>query len=131
MHSRVSNVLTITSLSLVLTACAGDYAFNTNLDSEKINDYFKVGEVTVYEGSNLPKGKFDMLSLVEGESCQEQANDAPSSISDARTQARKKAAELGATGIIIQHCIDINEPDSVCVSRSICSGQAIKSVQVN
>ncbi|WP_434952408.1 Rcs stress response system protein RcsF [Shewanella sp. HL-SH4] len=129
MFSPILKVLTLSSLSLLLTACAGDYAFNSNLDPKAINEYFKVGDVTVYEENNLPKGNYAIIGLAEGEVCQEQSNDAPASIQDARTKARKKAADMGANGIIIKQCLIIEEQDKACVSRSLCIGQAIKHEQ--
>lgn len=122
--------LTLSFLSLLLTACAGDYAFKSNLDPKAIDEYFKVGEVTVYEGNNQPKGSYAIIGLAEGEVCQELANDAPASIQDARTEARKKAADMGANGIIIKQCLIIDEQDKACISRSLCIGQAIKHEQV-
>ncbi|UJF23570.1 Rcs stress response system protein RcsF [Shewanella sp. OMA3-2] len=119
-------VFTLSSLVLLLTACAGDYTFNSNLDAKAVNEYFKVGDVTVYEDNNLPKGRYDIIGLAEGEICQELSNDAPASIQNARTEARRKAADMGANGIIIKQCLIIEEQDKACISRSLCIGQAIK-----
>lgn len=122
-------LLTATALSLLLCGCAGDYRFTSNLDKEAISDYFKASDVTVFEDNTLPKAPYDIVGLVEGESCQISTNDAPPAISDARTEARRAAADKGANGIIIKQCIVIEEPGQACISRALCVGQAIKQPQ--
>ncbi|MGL6012518.1 MAG: Rcs stress response system protein RcsF, partial [Shewanella oncorhynchi] len=49
-------IILSSALVLLLSACASDYSFNSNLDSEAINDYFKASDVILYEGDTLPKG---------------------------------------------------------------------------
>ncbi len=110
---------------LMLSGCAGDYAFNSNLDSDAINDYFKASDVTVYEGTLQPVGPFEIKGLVEGETCQISQNDAPASIVEARTIARRAAADKQANGLVIKNCLLIEEASPNCVSRALCVGQAI------
>ncbi|MGS0681146.1 Rcs stress response system protein RcsF [Shewanella sp. 125m-7] len=110
---------------LLLSGCAGEYTFNSNLDSDAINDYFKASDVTVYEGTLQPVGPFEIKGLVEGETCQVSENDAPASIVEARTLARRAAADKQANGLVIKNCLLIEEANLNCVSRAICVGQAI------
>ena len=117
----------IPALVLLVSGCAGEYKFNSNLSGEAINDYFKVSDVTVYENS-LPSGNFERKGLVEGESCQLAEKDAPASIVEARTLARRSAADKGANGLIIKTCFLTVEKTSQCVSSAICIGQAISTV---
>ena len=121
--------LLIPALVLMLSACAGEYKFNSNLSGEAIDDYFKASDVTLYEDSLAPKPPYEIIGLVEGETCQEQANDAPADISEARTLARRAAADKGANGLIIKKCLVVEEQTQGCFSRAICLGQAIKSPQ--
>ncbi|MGP1832845.1 Rcs stress response system protein RcsF [Shewanella frigidimarina] len=114
-------------IALLLSACASDYTFKSNLDSKAINDYFKVGDVTLYEGSDQPKGAFETLGLVEGEACQETKQDAPPQMAVARTNARRAAADMGANGFVVKSCFMITEADNSCFSRALCVGQAIKT----
>jgi len=114
-------------IALLLSACASDYTFKSNLDSKAINDYFKVGDVTLYEGSDQPKGTFETLGLVEGEACQETKQDAPPQMAVARTNARRAAAYMGANGFVVKSCFMITEADNSCFSRALCVGQAIKT----
>jgi RcsF protein len=130
MPYSIKKTFSASAIILLLSACAGEYAFNSNLDSKAINEYFKVGDVTLYEGSSFPSGKYDIIGLAEGEFCQEHANGAPASIEEARTEARKQAADMGANGLIIKQCMLTEEQDSACYSRSLCVGQAIKQAQV-
>ncbi|MCK8044320.1 hypothetical protein MSG37_05450 [Shewanella sp. 1CM18E] len=110
---------------IMLSGCAGDYTFNSNLDSDAINDYFKASDVTVYEGAMQPVGPFEIKGLVEGETCQVSENDAPASIAEARTLARRAAADKQANGLVIKNCLLIEEASPNCVSRALCVGQAI------
>ncbi|MFV0595820.1 Rcs stress response system protein RcsF [Shewanella sp.] len=119
-------IILSSALVLLLSACASDYSFNSNLDSEAINDYFKAGDVTLFEGDSLPKGHYELKGLVQGESCQADVNAVPASLSEARTEARRAAADKGANGIIIKQCVMMEEAAQGCVSRALCVGQAIK-----
>lgn len=113
------------ALVMLLSGCAGEYTFNSNLNGEAIDDYFKASDVAVYE-NGLPKGQFEPVGLVEGESCQIGENDAPASIVEARTIARRKAADKGANGLLIKTCFVSPEQSQQCISSAICIGQAIK-----
>jgi len=123
--------LLIAPLVLLLSACAGDYKFNTNLDGEAIDEYFKASDVAVFEGNTHPSVPFDIIGLVEGETCQEGANDAPASISEARTLARRAAADKGANAILIKKCMVFEEQGQGCFSRAVCIGQAIKTPETD
>lgn len=120
----MKNIL-LPAVIIAVSGCAGDYTFNSNLDSDAINDYFKASDVTVYEGTLQPVGPFEIKGLVEGETCQIAENDAPASIAEARTLARRAAADKQANGLVIKNCLFIEEASQGCVSRAICVGQAI------
>lgn len=115
------------TLMLLLSACAGDYAFNSNLSGKAIDDYFKASDVIVYQGSIQPTGPYEIKGMVEGEACQARENDIPASIADARTQARRAAADKHANGIIIKNCVLFEETADGCFSRALCVGQAIST----
>ncbi|BAJ01233.1 Rcs stress response system protein RcsF [Shewanella violacea] len=123
--------LLISALVLLLSACAGEYQFNSNLNGEAIDDYFRASDVTLYDNVKAPKLPYEIIGLVEGGTCQEQANDAPASISEARTLARRAAADKGANGLIIKKCLVLKEQDQGCFSHAICVGQAIKTPEAN
>ncbi len=126
----VKNALVFSGIALLLSACASDFVFKSNLDGKAINEYFKVGDVVLYDGEVQPKGNFEVLGLVEGEDCQETAKDTPPQMAEARTNARRAAAELGANGFVVKSCFMITEADNSCFSRALCVGQAIKTADV-
>ncbi|MDO6620788.1 Rcs stress response system protein RcsF [Pseudomonadota bacterium] len=115
------------SSAILLSGCASEYTFNSNLDAKAIDDYFKPGNVVLYKENQRPKGSFEVLGLVEGESCQQTADGVPASIADARTDARKQAVELGANGLMIKKCLLTEQQVDSCYSQAICVGQAIKT----
>ena len=117
----------ISAMVILVSGCAGEYKFNSNLNGEAIDDYFKASDVTVYE-NRQPQGKFERKGLVEGQSCQEANNDAPANIAEARTMARRSAADKGANGLIIKTCFMAAEKTQTCVTSAICVGQAITLV---
>ena len=124
--SRPLVFLTILS-SVLLSACSSNYTFNSNLDGEAIDEYFKPGGVVLYKEGERPKGAFEIVGLVEGESCQESEDGVPANIADARTQARKKAVELGANGLIVKKCLLTEQKTNTCYTQAFCVGQAIKT----
>lgn len=120
----VRSIVTAALLTTFLLGCSG-YQVSTNLDRENFSDYFKPSQVTVYEKTQLQQLNYQRLGTVEGESCQSSTLDPPPSEADARTEARRRAAELGANGMWIDQCLQV-EPNKECISLLVCYGQAIK-----
>ncbi|WP_354622827.1 Rcs stress response system protein RcsF [Psychromonas sp. MME2] len=115
---------TLCICALIFTTACSNYDFTSNLDKENFTDYFKPSEVTIYSKEQLPKLDYTFIATVEGSSCQEEANDRPADIKEARTKARIQAADLNANGIVIQSCLSF-EADETCLSNIICYAQAI------
>ncbi|HEY5715763.1 MAG TPA: Rcs stress response system protein RcsF [Psychromonas sp.] len=109
--------------AILLTACS-HFDFSSNVDKQNFEDYFKPSQVTVYEKSQLTDLDYQFIGAVEGSSCQEEENDRPADIREARTNARIHAAEMQANGIVFQSCLTFKK-DSACVSNIICYGRAI------
>ncbi|WP_299493861.1 Rcs stress response system protein RcsF [uncultured Shewanella sp.] len=114
-------------LTALLSACNSNYTFNSNLNRDAIEDYFKPSEVTVYEGDTQPLGQYELKGLVQGEACQVEKNGVPVTLADARTLARRAAADKNANGLIIKNCVLVAEPTPGCFSSALCIGQAIKT----
>ncbi len=112
---------------VLLSACSSNYTFNSNLDGEAIDEYFKPAGVVLYKDGERPQGAFEIIGLVEGESCQETEHGVPANIADARTEARKKAVELGANGLIVKKCLLTEQKTNTCFTQAFCVGQAIKT----
>ncbi|GGZ12219.1 Rcs stress response system protein RcsF [Shewanella fodinae] len=122
--------LVIFPLAAMLCACGSDYTFNSNLDRKAFKEYFKPSEVQLFDHSQ-PTVAYDTLGLVEGSACQMEENGVPASLADARTDARRKAADIKANGLIIKSCTELKEPGKGCYSSAICVGQAIRLHQKN
>ena len=65
----------ILMMPLIASGCA-NYAFNSNLDKENFDEYFKPGSVRIYEQDELADLNYLYLGTIEGESCQADANQA-------------------------------------------------------
>ncbi|MGB0893504.1 MAG: Rcs stress response system protein RcsF [Parashewanella sp.] len=118
--------LILIPLMLGLNACTSSYTFNSNVDSAAIKEYFKASNVTLFERGQFPSKNYQQLGLVEGESCQIAINDKPAELSQARTKARRHAADLGANALLVKHCAVINTRSAECITQVICSGLAVK-----
>lgn len=116
-------------ISLFITSCASQYQVSTNLDQENFQRYFSPTEVTIYQDESEIKTQFRYLAAVEGESCQVKAHHQPANEIAARTDARRKAFNLGANAIVFSGCtlIENNIADKQCVTTRVCYG---KSYQV-
>ena len=108
---------------LSVSACS-NFQFSSNLDKNNLAEYFTPSKVTIYEKSELPELEYEVLGAVEGSSCQENLNDRPADIKQARTRARIRAAELNANGIVFQSCINFAQ-DKSCISNIICYARAL------
>ena len=106
-----------------MSACS-NFEFSSNLDKENFTEYFKPSQVTIYEKSQLTGLDYTFIGTVEGSSCQEEANDRPADIKQARTNARIQAANLNANGIVFQSCLTF-PADSSCISNIICYARAL------
>lgn len=102
-------------VSCGLCACES-VAFNTNLDPDNFKDYYKASAVedSTYEG--LTGKNYKSLGLVRGLSCQIDDRDFPANEADARTDARRKAADMGANAVVFGKCVKINKTPSCQVS---------------
>ncbi|WP_170308255.1 Rcs stress response system protein RcsF [Parashewanella tropica] len=111
---------------LFLTGCSGNYAFHSNIDKETIKDYFKAADVKLFDKNHPAPADFQTIKIVNGEACQMSSDDKIATEADARTDARRKAADLGANGFIVEHCVNLSTPTPECLTQVMCSGKAIK-----
>ena len=110
--------------SVLLGGCQ-DVAFETNLDPDNFTEYFKPSTVEVYTNESILNYRFESLGLVSGLACQETEDDFIAHESEARTDAKLKAADLGANGIIFGKCIRL-EKTAACAVSVTCYGEAFK-----
>ena len=114
----------ITLLSVIALSGCSSYQFSSNLDKENFDEYFKPSQVTVYSKSDLKDLDYQLIGAVEGSSCQEEKNQLPADIKQARTNARINASNMHANGIVFQSCLNF-DADATCLSNIICYGRAI------
>ncbi len=118
----MNRLITLVFIGL-LSGCS-NYQFNSNVDKENFDTYFKPSQVTIYDKKELLDLEYTVLGAVEGSSCQEAAIDLPASEKEARTKARINAADMDANGVVFQSCINFKQ-DETCVSNVICYGRAL------
>ena len=123
---RLKFLLFCTILSL-LPSCS-NFTVSTNLDKEKIKDYFAPSTVTIYKNDAQLPSVNKYISAVEGESCQIKTSDAPANKVEARTQARINAYHLQANAVVFSHCAQTQTKE--CQQLLICYAKAYK-VQKN
>ena len=129
----------VSLFSLFLSACASRYEVSTNLDSKNFKKYFSPTKVTIYKNeqdmlaqpsptNEVVKKKYHYIGAIEGEDCQEKSHHQVPDEINARTDARRKAFELGANAIIFSGCalIENNKADKQCVATTVCYGKAYK-----
>lgn len=115
--------IVVLGFSTLLSACS-HFEFSSNIDKDNFNEYFKPSQVTIYKKSELAELDYAFIGAVEGSSCQTEENDRPADVKEARTNARIKAANLNANGIVFQSCLTF-QADAACKSNIICYGKAI------
>ncbi|UPW17127.1 hypothetical protein M0C34_12845 [Agarivorans sp. TSD2052] len=120
-----SRLVLCLSLSVLVSACSGNYSFNSNLDKENFDNYIPAADVSVYQSDQIDPLSAEYLGIVEGVSCQEKANHAPPQEVDARNSLREQAALLGANAVVIQQCYPIAEPVA-CLAMLSCFAKAYK-----
>lgn len=106
----------------LLSGCAQNYSVSTNLDKANFRDYFSPSKVAIYQHEREIVGDYKLLGLVEGDDCQAKSHLAAPDEINARTQARQKAFEQGANGIIFTSCVHIESKS--CVDQVVCYGKA-------
>jgi RcsF protein len=111
----------ITTLSI--TGCASISSVSTNLDQENFTQYFSPTQVKILESEAQFPARAKMLGMVEGEACQVKAHHAAPDKIDARTDARRKAYQLGANTIVFSGCALI-EANKSCYATLVCYGKA-------
>jgi RcsF protein len=111
-------------LATLLSGCTSHYSFYSNLDPQNFSDYFAPASVTIFEDESQFPGNYHFVGTVEGLSCQAKAHLAKSSEVNARTHARRQAAELGANSIIFTGCTVDQTPS--CLEVTACYGKAYK-----
>ena len=81
----------------------------------------------IYRQGNLPSSNYEVISVVNGESCQRKFRGAEASANDAVEALREDAVRFKAHAIIGAQCFSFKpEADSICYSEVSCVGRAIQ-----
>jgi len=124
-HRLLLSAIIITSLA----GCAKISKVSTNLDAENFKNYFAPIGVTIVENESSFSGKYKMIAGIEGSNCQAKAHHAAPDKIEARTEARKKAYELGANAIVFSGCVAVKT--NQCHANIICYGKAYQVEQLS
>lgn len=119
-------LILLLSMVMLSSSCAKITDISTNLDIDNFEHYFSPAKVKIAKSEKEFIGKYKLIGLVEGESCQKKAHHAVPNEIDARTQARRKAYQSGANAIIFSQCILIEEDQAakLCLASTVCYGRA-------
>lgn len=120
----LAGVSSVLIASVLLTACQ-DVSFESNLSPQNFVDYAKPASVDVYQADELSEHRYRSLGMVTGLACQETEDDFIARESEARTDARIKAADLGANAIVFGKCVRL-EKTKACNVSVTCYGEAFK-----
>lgn len=113
----------IAAFSAVVLSSCENVTFESNLNPKNFVEYAKPGSVEVYTSQEILEHRYHSLGLVDGLACQEKESDYVALDSDARTDARIKAADLGANAIVFNKCIRL-EKTNACLVSVTCYGEA-------
>ncbi|MCO4799497.1 MAG: rcsF protein [Colwelliaceae bacterium] len=124
--SIIVKLLSLALLPLLIFSCANRYSVSTNLDRENFKHYFSPSKVKIYQDEQSITGKYRYIGSVDGEDCQKKVHHQVPDEVIARTDARRKAFQLGANAIVFTGCalIEKNEANKQCVSTKVCYGKA-------
>ncbi|AEY02329.1 exopolysaccharide synthesis regulator RcsF [Oceanimonas sp. GK1] len=110
-------------VGLALSGCA-NMGLDSNVSPAGIKDYYKGNNVKLYGRDELKGLNYVTLGTVEGEACQVEASEPPPKDADARADIRRRAADMGANGILLDRCMRFTDMPG-CIEQVLCSGQAL------
>lgn len=117
----MQKALILAAMTITLSACSNNYV-RTNLDKENFSYYFAPTSVEIYPDEQNIKTAYKFVGTVEGASCQVKEYHAQPDEIEARTEARRQAASLGANGIVFKGCVDTKTQQ--CLAEKVCYGKA-------
>lgn len=103
-------------LLAVVAAGCGPMSFHTNLDPSNFREYYKPSSVDEVSSADLLRTSYTSLGVVDGLACQIKEGDYIATEADARTDARIKAADMGADVIRFGKCIRLEDTPACKVS---------------
>lgn len=122
-------LITAIAVLLTLTSCAPITSFQTNVDPQNFKNYFGSRNMPVFKSESEFLSNYQLISVVEGASCQAKPHDATPNLATARTNAKKSAYQKGANAIIFTGCTTIST--NVCHQEIVCYGKAYDVASVD
>lgn len=119
----MKKILLICALGLCLGGCES-FTFDSNLSPKRFVDYYKPSAVDEVTEAELTKVRYKELGTVEGLACQVRDQDYIATEADARTDAKRKAADKGANAIQFGKCTRLTDTPACKVSVT-CYGEAL------
>ncbi len=115
------HLLIVITTALFITSCS-NYRFSSNIDKEKFQRYFAPSRVEIYDYEEQVPANNQYIGLVSGESCQTKKHLMQANEQDARTNARRQAAQQQANAIVFTGCA--HQQTKQCHTLVICYGKA-------
>ncbi|WP_244213098.1 Rcs stress response system protein RcsF [Idiomarina ramblicola] len=85
------------------------------------------GDIKIYRAGETPSRAYELISIVNGESCQRQFEGPKASNDDAIRELQTDAVQFKAHAIIGTQCFSLKPgADSICYSEVSCVGRAIQ-----
>ncbi len=109
--------------AVILSACSS-VSVDSNLNPRNFSEYFKASTVETVSYADLAKQTYALLGRTHGLSCQRDSDDFPANESDARTDLKRKAADMGANALVIHKCVRAQDTGA-CALSVTCYGDAI------
>jgi len=91
-------------ITMTLIAGCNSRHVLTNFDKENFSDYFSASKVKIYTQEKEITTHYKYIGVVEGQDCQIKPHHAAPDKINARTQARHRAFEQQANGVIFTGC---------------------------
>ncbi len=104
--------------ALAAWCCAGceNFTFTSNLDPDNFTEYYKPSMVETVTEDELQNVRHKSLGMVTGLACQAKERDYIATEADARTDAKVKAADMGADAIKMGRCVRLENTPACKVS---------------
>ena len=118
----MKKIITIALTTLVVCACSS-FKVSTNLDPSNVTNYFKPSAVDVLDQDEITMYNAKAVGAITGLSCQIDKRDFIANESDARTDAKLKALDMGANAVVFNKCV-VLENTPACLKSVTCYGEA-------
>lgn len=118
----MKKIITLALTTLVFSGCSS-FSVSTNLDPSNVTNYFKPSAIDVLTQDEIAMYNAKSIGAIAGLSCQIDKRDFIANESDARTDAKLKAADNGANALVFSKCVVLDNTPA-CLKSVTCYGEA-------